>query len=84
MWERGISQFHVNTFRGDLQLAALGDLDRLDGLVAAGGGVLLDLLHDIVALENLAENDMLSIEPAVNGRLAPCCAQLDGCRWFQG
>jgi hypothetical protein len=63
--EKGISQFHVNTFRGDLQLAALGDLDSLDGLVASSGRVLLDLLHDIVALENLAEHDVLAIEPAV-------------------
>ncbi len=55
----------MNTFRGDLQLAALGDLDDLDGLVTRGGGVGLDLLHNFVALENLAEDDVAAIEPAV-------------------
>ena len=55
----------MNTFRGDLQLAALGDLDGLDGLVTRGRGVGLDLLHNVEALENLAEDDVAAIEPAV-------------------
>ena len=57
----------MNTFRGDLQLAALGDLDDLDGLVTRGRGVGLDLLHNFVALENLAEDDVAAIEPTILG-----------------
>jgi hypothetical protein len=58
-------KFHVDTFWGNLQLAALGDLDRLNGLVAWCGLSLLDLLDDLVALEDLAEDDVTAIEPAV-------------------
>lgn len=53
----------MDTFRGNLQLAALGDLDGLDGLVARLGGRVLNLLHDVVALEDLAEDDVTTIEP---------------------
>ena len=53
----------MNTFGGDLKLAALGDLDGLRGLVAHALLAVLDLLDDIVALEDLAEDDVLAIEP---------------------
>jgi hypothetical protein len=57
-------EFCVNTFRWHLELSALGDLDRLDGLVARGLGHLLDLLDDIVAVEDLTEDDVAAVEPA--------------------
>ena len=60
----------MNTFWGHLQLAALGNLDRLDGLVAVGSLGLLDLLDDFVALEDLAEDDVTAIQPAVSYLLA--------------
>lgn len=63
--EVGALKLDVNTFFGDRELAALGDLDRLDGLVAAGRLGVLNLLDNLVALENLAEDDVLAIEPAV-------------------
>lgn len=53
----------MDTFGGNLQLAGLGDLDGLDGLVAGGRLGVLDLLDDVVALEDLAEDDVLAIEP---------------------
>jgi hypothetical protein len=53
----------VNTFRRDLQLSALGDLDLLNGAVARLGLGVLDLLNDFVALEDLAEDDVAAIEP---------------------
>lgn len=55
----------MNTFRGDLELAALGNLDGLDGLVAGASLGVLDLLDEFVALEDLAEDDMAAIEPSV-------------------
>jgi len=61
----GALKLHVNTFRGDLQLATLGDLDSLLRLVTMSSRVALDLLHDVVALKNLAEDDVLAIKPAV-------------------
>lgn len=54
----------MNTFLRHLELAALGDFDCLDGLVARALGNVLDLLHDVVSLEDLAEDDMATIEPA--------------------
>ncbi len=63
-------KLHVNTFCGDLQLAALGNLDRLDGLVARRCLGVLDLLHDLVALKNLAEDDVAAVEPSVSPTLA--------------
>lgn len=59
-------KLRANTFSRDLQLAALGDLDGLDGLVAGTGWGVLDLLNDIVALEDLAEDDVAAIEPTVH------------------
>lgn len=57
-------EFRVNTFRWDLELSALGNLDRLDRLVAGALRDVLDLLDDVVALEDLAEDDMTAVEPA--------------------
>lgn len=56
-------ELDVNTFRRNLQLAALDDLDRLEGLVAGGGLGVLDLLDNFVALEDLTEDDVSAIEP---------------------
>ena len=53
----------MDTFRGHLQLSALGDLDSLLGLVAAGSLGVLDLGDNIHALEDLAEDDVTAIEP---------------------
>jgi hypothetical protein len=60
----------VDTFWGHLQLATLGDLDGLDRLVARGGLHLLDLLDDIIALEDLAEDDVAAIQPAVGNGIS--------------
>lgn len=56
-------ELHVNTFGRNLQLSALGDLDLLDRLVAGLGRALLNLLNDVVALEDLAKDDVTAIEP---------------------
>tara|TARA_R110002003_G_scaffold384_4_gene19291 strand:+ start:27020 stop:27292 length:273 start_codon:yes stop_codon:yes gene_type:complete len=57
-------EFSVYTFLGDLELAALGDLDRLDRLVARALGQILDLLHNLVSLQDLTEHDVAAVEPA--------------------
>lgn len=62
-------EFNMNTFRGHLQLSALGDFDGLDGLVRLGLDI-LDLLNDIKALEDFAEDDVTAIEPPI-ALLAP-------------
>lgn len=59
----GCLELDVNTFRGDLELAALGNLDGLLGLVAGEGLGQLDPLDDLVALNDLAEDDVLAVEP---------------------
>ena len=69
MLDPGNSEFNVDTFFGDRQLAGLDDLDRFDGLVARPGLDALDLLDDVVALEDLAEDDVATIEPPVK----ECC-----------
>jgi len=54
----------VATFGGFVyNLATLGNLDGLDGLVAGLGLRVFDLLDDIVAFENLAEDDVTAIQP---------------------
>jgi hypothetical protein len=55
----------VDTFGGNLQLSALGDLDHLLGLVTGLGRRVLDLLNEFVTLEDLAEDDMTTIEPSM-------------------
>lgn len=54
----------MQTFCGNLELAALGDSDSILGLVAASLGHVLDLLDDLVALKDFAEDDVLAIQPA--------------------
>lgn len=54
----------MNTFLWHLELSALGDLDSLDRLVSSTLLHVLNLLHDLVALEDLSENDVAAIEPA--------------------
>jgi hypothetical protein len=54
----------VDTFFWNLELAALSDLDGIGWLVARGLGRILDLLDNLIALENLAEDDVAAIEPA--------------------
>lgn len=54
----------MNTFGRDLQLAALGNLDSLLGLIAGKGLEVLDLVDNIVALEDLAEDDVAAVQPA--------------------
>jgi hypothetical protein len=57
-------EFRVNTFRWDLELSALGNLDCLDRLVAGTLGDVLDLVNDIIALKDLAEDNVAAVEPA--------------------
>jgi len=57
----------VNTFRRNLQLAALDNLDRLLRLVAGLSLDVLDLVDNVVALEDLAEDDVTAIEPPLYG-----------------
>jgi hypothetical protein len=56
-------ELNVNTFRGDIKLAALGNLDSLDGSVRRSSLGVLDLLDNLVALEDFTEDDVLAIEP---------------------
>lgn len=57
-------KLNVNTFGRNLQLAALDDLDSLRGLVAGRSLEVLDLVNDVVALEDFAENDVAAVQPA--------------------
>lgn len=52
------------TFLGDIELAALGDLDSLDGFVAGAFGRVFNLVDDFVAFEDFAEDDVAVVEPA--------------------
>jgi hypothetical protein len=54
----------VYTFLGHLELSALGNLDGLYGLVTRALGHVLNLVDDLVAFKNLAEDDVAAIEPA--------------------
>jgi hypothetical protein len=54
----------VYTFLGHLELSALGNLDSLHRLVAAALGHVLNLVDDLVALKNLAEDNVAAVEPA--------------------
>lgn len=60
----------MDTFRGNLQLATVRDLDRLIRFVARLGLDVLNLGHDIKALQNLAENDVLAIKPAIRAQVS--------------
>ena len=63
-------EFDVNTFRGDLELAALGYLDSLGGFITGGGFSVLDLLDKLITLKDLAKNNVAAVEPAKIRRLA--------------
>jgi hypothetical protein len=55
----------VNTFRWYFKLSALHNLDGLDWLVSWLLWHILDLVHNVVALEDLTEDDVLTIQPAM-------------------
>jgi hypothetical protein len=61
-------EFSVNTFLWNLELSALGDLDRLDWLVARSLRDALNLVHDLIALEHFAKDHMAAIQPAGDNR----------------
>ncbi len=54
----------MGTFFRHLQFSRLCDLDSLGGLISSTLGDVLDLLNDIVALQNLPEDNVLSVQPA--------------------
>jgi hypothetical protein len=57
----------VNTFRWYLELTALSNLDSLDRLVSRSLFDVLNLLHNVVTLKHLSEDDMAAIQPASDG-----------------
>jgi hypothetical protein len=63
-WFRTGLEFGVYTFLRHLELPALGNFDRLDRFIARALGHVLDLVNDIVALNNLAKDNVAAIEPA--------------------
>ena len=63
----GSLEFRACTFFRHLELAALSDLDCLGRLVARALGHVLDLVDDVEALEDLAEDNVLAIEPGGDG-----------------
>ncbi len=58
-------EFHVNTFWGHRKLSALRNLNRLHRLVARRLLDILDLVDDVVALQDFAEDDVASVQPTV-------------------
>jgi hypothetical protein len=54
----------MNTFFWHLKLAALDNLDSLDGLVARPFRNIFDLVDNLVAFEDFAKHDVTSIKPA--------------------
>lgn len=54
------------TFGRLLQLSTLGNLDDLLRLVAGPSRSRLDLLNDIITLQDLTENNVATIKPAVD------------------
>lgn len=63
-------EFHMNTFSfspSQLDLPALSDNHFLIGLVITTLRNILNLVYDVIALEDFAENNMFSIEPSSNG-----------------
>lgn len=57
-------EFDVDTFFGHRELSALHNLHRCGRLVSAALGHVLDLVHDVVALKDLAKDDVTAVEPA--------------------
>jgi hypothetical protein len=64
------SEIHVDTFWWHFELAGLGNLHRRLGLVAGQRLAGLDLLYNIVALQNLAEDNMSAVEPPASSMSA--------------
>ena len=63
-------EFHMNTFsfsRSQLDFPALANDNLVIRLVASALGDVLDLVHNIIALEDFAKDDMLPIKPSGNG-----------------
>lgn len=56
----------MDTFRRHLQLAALGDLDRLSRLVTSALLDVLNLLDNVVALQDLTEDDVAAVQPSTS------------------
>ena len=63
----GSLEFRACTFFRHLELAALGDLDFLGRLIARALGHVLDLVDDLEALEDFAEDNVLAVEPGGDG-----------------
>lgn len=59
----GCLELNVNTFCGDLKFTALNNLDGGKRLVSVSSLDVLDLVDDIVALEDLAEDNMTAVQP---------------------
>lgn len=57
-------ELNVDTFGRNLQLAALHNLDSLRGLVTGRSFEVLDLVNEVVAFEDFAENDVAAVQPA--------------------
>jgi hypothetical protein len=62
-------KFDMDTFGGDLKLAALGNLDSLQGLVSPSSLEVLDLVDKLVSLKNFAKDNVSAIEPTVIAKL---------------
>ena len=71
-------EFDVDTFRRNLKLAALDNLDGVDRLVTTSGRAVLDLVDNVVALKDFAENDVTAIKPPVDGGGQPMCYSSNG------
>jgi hypothetical protein len=56
-------ELDMNTFGGNLKLAALDDLDGVDRLVSARSLKVLDLVDYVIALEDLAEDNVTAVKP---------------------
>ena len=57
-------KLRVGTFFWHRQLPSLCNLDGLDRLVSRAFWHIFNLLNDIVAFQNLSEDDMLPIQPS--------------------
>ena len=55
----------VDTFVRNVQLSTLGNLDRFNGTVHGALGHILDQVDDVVTLQDLSEDDVAAIEPAM-------------------
>ena len=59
----GILELNVNTFCGNLKFTTLDNLDGGKRLVTGGSLDVLDLVDNVVALEDLSEDDVTSVQP---------------------